>query len=46
VDERRFGRGLAGGFEEVEGADGVGVEVVERDGGGAVVGRLRGGDGR
>ena len=43
VHERRFGGGLAGGFEEIEGADGVGVEVVERNGGGAVVGRLRGG---
>ena len=43
VDERGFRGGLAGGFEEVEGADGVGVEVVEGDGGGAVVGRLRGG---
>ena len=43
VDERGFGGGLAGGFEEIEGADGVGVEVVEGNGGGAVVGRLRGG---
>ena len=34
---------MAGGFEEVEGADGVGVEVVEGDGGSAVVGGLRGG---
>ena len=43
MDEGRLGTGLAGGFEEVEGADGVGVEVVEGDGGGAVVRRLGGG---
>lgn len=43
VDEGRFRAGLAGGFEQVQGADGVGVEIIERDGGGAVVGRLGGG---
>lgn len=43
VDEGRLRAGLAGGFQQVEGADGVGVKVVERDGCGAVVGRLRGG---
>ena len=43
VDEGRLRAGLAGGFEQVEGADGVGVEVVEGDGGGAVVGGLGGG---
>lgn len=42
VDERRFGAGLAGGFEGIEGADGVGVEIVEGDRGGAVVRRLGG----
>ena len=40
VDERRFRTGLASGFEQVEGADCVGVEVIERDGGSPVVGRL------
>jgi hypothetical protein len=34
---------LPGGFEQVERADGVRVEVVERDRGGAVVARLSGG---
>lgn len=43
VDERRLRAGLAGGFEQVEGADRVGVEVVERDGGSTVVRRLGGG---
>ena len=43
VDKGRLGTGLPGRFEEVEGADGVGVEVVEGNRGGAVVGRLGGG---
>ena len=37
VDEGRFRAELARGFEEVEGADGVGVEVVEGNFGGEVV---------
>ena len=40
VGERGLRAGLARGFEEVEGADRVGIEVVEGDGGGAVVGGL------
>src|SRR6201999_1806284 len=43
VDERGFGAALAGGFEKVEGAAGIGVEIVEGDFGGEVMGRLRGG---
>ncbi len=43
VDEGRFGTGLAGGFQQVQGADGVGIKIIEGDGGGAVVGRLGGG---
>ncbi len=43
VDEGRLRVGLAGGFKQVERADGVGIEVVERNGGGAVVRRLGGG---
>ncbi len=43
MHERRFGGGLAGGFEEVERADGVGVEIVEGNRGGAIVRRLGGG---
>ena len=43
VHERGFGGGLAGSFEEIQRADGVGVEVVEGNRGSAVVGGLRGG---
>ena len=43
VDERRLRAGLAGGFQQIEGADRIGVEVVEWNGCGAVVGRLGGG---
>ncbi len=43
VDKRAFRAGAACGFEQVERADGVGVEVGERDRGGAVVRRLGGG---
>jgi len=43
VHEGRLGAGLAGGLQQVERADGVGVEIVEGDRGGAVVGGLRGG---
>ncbi len=43
VDERPLGTVAAGGLEEVQRADGVGVEVVERDVGGPVVRGLRGG---
>ena len=43
VDEGRPGAGATDGFEQVQGADGIGVEVIERDGGGAVVAGLRGG---
>ncbi len=43
MDERRFRAGLAGGFEQVERADGIGVEIVERDRRGAVVRGLGGG---
>lgn len=40
VDEGRFGAGLAGGFEQIERADGVGVEIVEGNGRSTVMGRL------
>ena len=40
VDERALGTRLPRGFQQVERADGVGIEVIERDGGGAIVGRL------
>ncbi len=43
VHEGRLGAGLAGGLQHVERADRVGVEIVERDRGGAVVRGLRGG---
>ncbi len=43
VDEWRFGARSAGGFEEIEGADGVGIEVIERDCRGSIVAGLRGG---
>ena len=43
VDERRLGAGLAGGFKEVQCADGVGVEVVKRNRRCAVMRGLRGG---
>ncbi len=43
VDEGGFRAGLAGGFQQVQGSNGIGVEVIEGDGGGAVVGRLGGG---
>ena len=43
VHERRFRNGPTRRFEEVERADGVGIKVVEGDGGSAVVRRLRGG---
>lgn len=42
VDERRLGADLPGCFEKVKGPDGVGVEIVKRDGGGPVVTRLCG----
>ena len=43
VDERRLGAGLPCGFEEVQRADGIGVEVVKWNRGCAVVRGLRGG---
>ena len=43
VDERRLGTGLAGGFEEVQRADSVGVEVIKRNRSRAVVRGLCGG---
>ena len=43
VDKRCIRAGLARRFEHVQRADGVGVEVVERNGGRAVVARLGGG---
>ena len=43
VDERRLGAGLPGGFEEVQCADGVGIEVVEGNRSRAVVRGLCGG---
>jgi hypothetical protein len=43
VHERGFRAGLAGGLEEVQRADGVGVEIIERDRGGAVMRGLGGG---
>jgi len=43
VDEWRLGAGLPSGFEEVQRADGVGVEVVKRNRSRAVVRRLGGG---
>jgi hypothetical protein len=43
VHEGRLGAGLARGLEEVQRAGGVGVEVVERDGRGAVMRGLGGG---
>ena len=43
VHERGFGASATSGFEEVHGADGVGVEVIKWDGGGAVVAGLGGG---
>ena len=43
VDERRFRAGPPRRFEQVQRADGVDVEVVERDRRRAIVGRLRGG---
>jgi hypothetical protein len=43
VDERRLGTGLAGGFEEVQRADGIGVEVVKRNRRRAVMRGLCGG---
>ncbi len=42
VHERGFGAGLAGGFEEVQCADSVGIEIVEGDRGRAIVRRLGG----
>ena len=43
VDERRFRAGPAGGFQQIQGADGVSSKSIERNGRGAVVRRLRGG---
>ena len=43
VDERRLGAGLAGGFEEVQCADGVGIKIIKRNRRCAVVRRLGGG---
>ena len=43
VDEGRFRAGAADGLEQIQGADRVGVEVVERDGRCAVMAGLRGG---
>ncbi len=43
VDEGGFRAGLAGGFEEIQGSNGIGVKVVKRDRGGAVVRGLGGG---
>ena len=42
VDEGRFRAGAADGLEQIQGADRVGVEVVERDGRCAVMAGLRG----
>src|SRR6185369_474421 len=42
VYEWRLRTGLSGGLEKVHGADGIGIEVVERDGGRPVMGRLGG----
>jgi len=41
VDERRLRAGLACRLKQVERAAGVGVEIVKRDGCGAIVARLR-----
>ena len=41
VNEWRFGTGAAGGFKEVQRADGIGVEVVEGNSGCTVVRGLR-----
>ena len=48
VHEGRFRAGLASRLEEIEGSHRVGVEIVERNGGGPVMARLGGGvdDGR
>ena len=43
MGEGAGGTEAASGFEEVEGADGVDVEIVERAGGGEVVAGLGGG---
>ena len=43
VDERRLGASLAGGFEEVQRADGVSVEVIKGNRSRAIVRGLRGG---
>jgi len=43
VGEGRLGAKLAGGFEEIERPDGVGIEIIEGDFGGEVVRGLRGG---
>ena len=43
VRERGFRAGPPGGFEEIERADGIGIEIVERDCGRTIVGRLGGG---
>ena len=42
VHKRAFGAGPTGGLEQVECADGVGVEVVKGNGGGPIVGGLGG----
>ena len=42
VHERGFGAGAARGFQQIQSADGVGVEIVKRDRRRPVVGRLRG----
>ena len=43
MDERRLRAGLARGFEKVQRAAGVGVEIIKRNGCGAIMARLRGG---
>ena len=43
VDEGGLGTSLSRRFEEIEGADGVGVKIVKRDRGGPIVRGLRGG---
>jgi hypothetical protein len=43
VDERGLGAGLPGSFEEVQSADCIRIEVIERNRGGSIVTRLGGG---
>ena len=43
MDKGGLWAGLVGGFEEIQSPDRVGIKIIERDGGGAIVGRLGGG---